>query len=307
MQKLFFHLLFIAAALTACGSDDKGDDPGSNPNPGGGPNPEALYLRVTPETLTFDGDGTPADGSAFTVESNGTWQAAVDPGEDWVQLSAASGAGNGSVTVAIPEPVKGGGRAGVTFTARDAQGATETRQVFVVQKDPQEPGPGDLKIDLDFADGPKIADPALPGSSDAALSGRAEYTMDGYPFALFADATVNGKYFWVDNSQYSAAIPEPNKGLYFSKEGAYIEFPAITGKALAEVLYTATTSANGDVSLEICDTDDTMVNHMLDYTDDGALRFTLVTPAANTRYRLEVVNKKNAQAARLVLTYKDAR
>lgn len=129
---------------------------------------------------------------------------------------------------------------------------------------------------------------------------------DNRPFAVYADGAVNGKYFLVDNAQYSAAIPEPNKGLYFSKEGAYIEFPAIAGKALSEVVCTPTISANADVELEICDTQDAMENHTLDHTDDGSLRFTLIDPAANTRYRIEVINKKNAQAARLQLTYKDA-
>lgn len=304
MQKLFFHLL-IAAALTACGGDNNGNDPGNNGNQGGGQTPEALYLRVAPETLTFAADGTPVDGGRFTVETNGAWQAEADPAQNWVQLSATEGTGDGSVGGILSAGSETGGRAKVTFTARDASGNALSRKVFVVVKEPQTE-PGGVKIDLDFALGPKIADPALPGKSEEALTGRGEYTMDARPFAVHADGNVNGKYFWVDNSLYSAAIPEPNKGLYFSKQGAYIEFPAIAGKALAEVILTPTTSANGGVELEICDTEDAMVDHTLDYTEDGSLRFTLVTPAANTRYRLEVVNTKNAQAARLQLTYKDA-
>lgn len=302
-------LLLAMTVFAACnGSDDNGDTPANGGgNNGGGATPDALYLRVSPETLTFNGDGTAEEATAFIVETNGTWQAAAGQDADWVRLSDASGTGSGTVAVTIPAPVKGGGRAEVTFTARDAEGATQTRTVFVVQKDPAAPGPGDYTIDLDFAVGPKLSEPELPGSSAEALNDRKEYEMEGHTFAIHADGSVNGKYFWVDNSQYSPSIPEPNKGLYFSKEGAYVEFPAIAGKALSKVVYTPTTSANGDLVLEMTDTEDTMVNHTLEYADDGSSVFTLVTPAANTRYRLEVINSKNAQAAQLVLTYSDAK
>lgn len=298
-------LLFAATALAACGSsddNDKGPDNGGGGNGGG--TPAALYLDVSPQTLTFDGEGKPVGADAFTVATNGTWQAAADPNAAWAVLSSASGTGDGSVAITIPAPVAGGGRAEVTFTARDAQGATATRKVYVVQQIPTAPDPVDYTIDLDFAVGPQIATPALPGSSADAQTGRGEYTIAGHAFAVHADKAVNGKYFWVDNAQYSPTIPEPNKGLYFSKEGAYVEFPAIAGKALVEVLFTPTTSSGSEVDLEITDTDDMTVPQTLDYADDGSWVFTLVTPAADTRYRLEVVNTKNAQAARLVLTYR---
>ena len=92
-----------------------------------------------------------------------------------------------------------------------------------------------ITLTLDFARGPEIATPALPGSSKEALTGRHEYTIDGRTFAIFADAAANGKFFWSDQAQYG--IPEPNLALYFSNIGAYVEFPAIEKLALSTIEY----------------------------------------------------------------------
>ena len=168
------------------------------------------------------------------------------------------------------------------------------------------PEPGQVVIALDFAEGPEIATPALPATSEESLSGRTEYTMAGYTFAVYADKEVNGKYFWVDNSQYNANIPEPNKGLYFSKLGAYVELPALAGKALAKAVYVSTTSANGEVNLNLTDTEGVMIDQSIVPGDDGLTQtFEPVTPEAGKIYRLTIANTKNAQMARLTLTYDD--
>jgi len=171
--------------------------------------------------------------------------------------------------------------------------------------DPEpDPQPGRTVVAIDFAEGPGIATPALPGSSEQSLTGRGEYLIAGHTFAVYADSEVNGKYFWVDNAQYSAHIPEPNKGLFFSKSGAYFELPAIAGKALVEAVYTSTTSANSDVEIELTDTDGAMIDQTVTPHDDGLTQtFAPVAPQAGMRYRLTVVNRKNAQMARLTLTY----
>ena len=167
-----------------------------------------------------------------------------------------------------------------------------------------DPTPGRTVVAIDFAEGPGIAAPALPGSSEQSLTGRGDYLIAGHKFAVYADGAVNGKYFWVDNAQYSANIPEPNKGLFFSKTGAYVELPALAGKALVEAVYTSTTSANGTVELELTDTDGTMIDQSVTPHDDGLTQtFAPVAPQAGVRYRLTVVNKKNAQMARLTLAY----
>ena len=201
--------------------------------------------------------------------------------------------------------------AGTTVSCDDKDTpATDGPEQTDPQPDPSDPGtdpePGEVVIALDFAEGPQIAAPALPASSSESLSGRTEYVMAGYPFAVYADKEMNGKYFWVDNSQYSTSIPQPNKGLYFSKLGAYIELPALTGKALVKAVYTSTTSANGEVDLELTDTEGSTVDQSILPGDDGLTQtFEPVTPEAGKCYRLTIVNTKNAQMARLTLTYDD--
>lgn len=179
---------------------------------------------------------------------------------------------------------------------------TTTRTTTTAGKSP-EPLPEVEVVTLDFARGPEIATPALPASTEVALTGRHEYTIDGRSFAVFADADFQGKFFWNDQTRYYPA-PEPNKALYFSKEGAYIEFPAVDGKVLSTIEYVYMNGAGQTPEFDIQTTDGESMDHSLDYADDGtAMTFTLLMPTLNTRYRLTILNGKNAQPARLVLTY----
>lgn len=160
-----------------------------------------------------------------------------------------------------------------------------------------------VTLTIDFAQGPEIATPALPATSDTALTGRHEYTIAGYPFAIYADAADNGKFFWNDLSQYYEA-PEPNKALYFSKIGAYVEFPAIEGLALSTIEYLFASTAGEQPSFDLTDTEGQSLDHALDYADDGlSMTFTLLTPSAGSACRLTILNRKNAQVARLTLSY----
>ena len=160
-----------------------------------------------------------------------------------------------------------------------------------------------VTLTIDFAQGPEIATPVLPASSDEAVNGRHEYTIAGYPFAIYADAADNGKFFWNDLTQYYEA-PEPNKGLYFSKTGAYVEFPAIEGLTLASIDYLFVSTAGEQPDFDLTDTEGQSLDHALDYADDGSgMTFTLLTPSTGTACRLTVLNRKNAQVARFVLNY----
>lgn len=165
--------------------------------------------------------------------------------------------------------------------------------------EPAEP----VTLTIDFAEGPGIATPALPASTDVALTGRHEYTIAGYPFAIYADADDNGKFFWNDLTQYYEA-PEPNKGLYFSKIGAYVEFPAIEGLTLASIDYLFVSTAGEQPDFDLTDTEGQSLDHALDYADDGSgMTFTLLAPTTGTACRLTILNRKNAQVARFVLNY----
>ena len=159
-----------------------------------------------------------------------------------------------------------------------------------------------ITLTLDFARGPEIATPALPGSSKEALTGRHEYTIDGRTFAIFADAAANGKFFWSDQAQYG--IPEPNLALYFSNIGTYVEFPAIEKLALSTIEYVYSKGAGELPEFDIQTTAGDSQAHSLDFAEEGSgMTFTLLAPTANTAYRLTVLTGKNAQPAKLVLTY----
>ena len=131
-------------------------------------------------------------------------------------------------------------------------------------------------------------------------------TIGGYTFAIFVDPDEGGKFYWLDNKQFSPSIPDPAQGLFFSKLGAYVEFPAIAGKVLSEVHYLPTSQQN-DVSLDLFGADNSEPQYTLDYGDDGTWSYTLIDARENLRYRIEITNKKNAQLAKLKLVYAAAK
>lgn len=167
--------------------------------------------------------------------------------------------------------------------------------------------PSEVTLVADFTLGASVATPELPPySTDNFTTGRHEYTIGGYAFAIFVDPDEGGKFYWLDNKQFSPSIPDPAQGLFFSKLGAYVEFPAIAGKVLSEVHYLPTSQQN-DVSLDLFGADDSEPQYTLDYGDDGTWSYTLIDARENLRYRIEITNKKNAQLAKLKLVYAAAK
>lgn len=286
---ILFALLFGAA----CNADN--DNASSDGNP-------TETLIVTPERLVL---GAESGASAeITLTTTASWNAEIS-GEGFT-LDATSGHGSATLHVSATTASPNSDERTLGQIAFTAPGVEGSQTVTVVQQGAQpEPLPETEVVTLDFARGPEIASPALPATSDTALSGRHEYTIDGRTFVLFADADFRGKFFWNDQSQYSSNIPEPNKALYFSKEGAYIEFPAVDGKVLAEIEYVFSTAAGDLPDFDIQTTGGDSMDHSLDYADDGlSMIFTLLSPTLNTPCRLTILNGKNAQPARLVLTYR---
>lgn len=286
-SQVFFGLLLMCAAFIsgACSDNDSKDD--------------TVTLSVGTDKITLG--ATVGAAETFTITTQAAWTATLSG--TGFSLDKTSGTGDATIQVTATAASADGDEKQLGTIAIAAKGVSGTKTVSVSQSGATpEPLPEKVTITLDFAQGPTIATPALPATSEAALTGRGEFTMGGYKFAVFADAAENGKYFWVDNSQYSSSIPEPNKGLYFSKLGAYIEFPAIVAKTLSTVSYTPTTS-QGDASLDLMNADGTDAEYALDFEDDGTSVYTLINPKINAGYRIEVINKKNAQLAKLVLTY----
>lgn len=297
-RALMLLLTTFALLLAACNSDND-----NTPAPGGNGDGESPALTVSTETVTLEA----ASGStaSFTLATTAEWSATAS-GEGFT-FSPDHGTGDATITVytSAANPDAESRQLGqITVTA---SGVAAPCTVTVIQEEPQPVElPESELLTLDFARGPEMATPALPATTDAALTGRHEYTIDGRTYALYADGDpdINGKFFWNDQSQYSDKIPEPNKALYFSKEGAYIEFPAVDGKTLSSIEYFYSTAAGDLPEFDIQTTDGQSAAFSLDYADDGtSMTFTLLTPTLNTPYRLTIVDGKNAQPARLVLTY----
>lgn len=120
--KLLFSALTVFAVAVFAGSTDDNDDMG------------APYLNVTPENLTFDAEGQPADeyNGTFIVETNRPWRAIVEDEQTWVRLSATEGEGDAAVTVTVPAS-NIGQSAKVTFEVYNSYGALIQKDVNVLQ------------------------------------------------------------------------------------------------------------------------------------------------------------------------------
>ena len=120
--KLLFSALTVFAVAVFAGCTDDNDDMG------------APYRNVTPENLTFDAEGQPADeyNGTFIVETNRPWRAIVEDEQTWVRLSATEGEGDAAVTVTVPAS-NIGQSAKVTFEVYNSYGALIQKDVNVLQ------------------------------------------------------------------------------------------------------------------------------------------------------------------------------
>lgn len=281
----------LAALLLILVPACDGNDNNSNPS---------ATLSVSSESLTL---GASAGASAdLTVTTSTAWSAT--PTGEGFTVTPSSGTGNATLHVkatAANDNSEAKQLGQITISAT----GVETPCTIAVNQEGATPEPLPITeiITVDFAQGPDITDPALPDASADALTGRHEYTIAGYSFAIYANAANKGKFYWNNQAQYYDA-PEPNKALYFSKEEAYVEFPAVDGKVLSTIEYVHSTGAGEIPDFDITTTEGASMDHSLDYADNGSsMTFTLLAPTLNTRYRLTVLNGENAQPAKFVLTY----
>lgn len=87
------------------------------------------YLRVTPATINAPADKTQftnADGT-LTIEANQSWTAEVTSGDDWLDIDAVNGTGDGTNGIILLESNTGSERTGtILFTGADGKTATVT-------------------------------------------------------------------------------------------------------------------------------------------------------------------------------------
>ena len=288
--RAFAGLLLLASAFTttACSDDD---------------DKNTATLTVGTDNILLGAEAGASE--TFTVTTTAAWKAVASGGG--FSLDRTEGSGDATIRVTAAAAGANGEEKRLGSIAIAATGVDGVKTVTVSQQGTApEPLPGDITLIVDFTQGASVTTPELPPySKDNFTTGRHEYTVKGYQFANFEDKAEGGKFNRIDNTQFSENIPEPNKGLFFSKLGAYVEFPAIQGKTLSEVRYLPTTQQN-DVELELMGADGSEAQYSLDFETDGTWVYTLIEARAGIRYRIEITNTKNAQLAKLMLVYSSA-
>lgn len=167
----------------------------------------------------------------------------------------------------------------------------------------EEPEPVDpAHIVLDFSRGKDMATPAFPyhDKDDSSSATEGTYTIDGYTYHIKASA--DGKFYWFYNNYNAGSEYE---SFYIGKAGAYIELPAISGKALSKVILTGASGASSSSEASITDTAGAdIAGGLSQVVGKGEATYELSGTAANTSYRI-TVTKNNCQFAKIELFYGD--
>lgn len=273
--------VFAVTGPTACNDNDDNDK-------------NTATLTVSTDDLVL---GAKAGASeTFTISTTAAWTAT--PAGEGFSLDKPNGTGDATVRVTATAANIGGDQKQLGSIVIAAKGVEGTKTVVVSQSgDTPEPLP-EVTVTVDFTQGPSVATPALPNQKAEAATGLKEYTIQGRTFTFFADTEENGVFYWIDNTVFQPSLPEPNKGLYISKLGAYVKFPVIAGKILTKVSYLSTSSQSGDTQIDLLGADGEDIQYTFDATSSTYELIDAVQTA-----RLEITNSKNAQFAKLMLTY----
>lgn len=281
-MRVLTGLLLLASASvlpTACGSDD---------------DKETATLTVSTDNLVLGGEA--GESETFTITTTAAWKA-VPSGEGFT-LDKTEGTGDATVRVTAAAGNWDGYVKQLGSIVIAATGVDGVKTVSVSQDEITPVLPAEVTLIVDFTLGVSVATPALPNQKAEAATGLKEYTIQGHTFTFFADTEENGVFYWIDNTVFQPSLPEPNKGLYISKLGAYVKFPVIAGKILTKVSYLSTSSQSGDTQIDLLGAD----GEDIQYTFDATTSTYELIDAVQTA-RLEITNSKNAQFAKLMLTY----
>lgn len=186
-------------------------------------------------------------------------------------------------------------------TLAEGEGGTEVD----LGEGSEEPEPVDpAHIVLDFSRGKDMATPAFPyhDKDDSSSATEGTYTIDGYTYHIKASA--DGKFYWFYNNYNAETKPETvYEAFFIGTTGAYIELPAISGKALSKVILTGASGASGDSEAAITDTAGAdIAGGLSQVVGKGEATYDLSGTVANTSYRI-TVTKKNCQFAKIELFY----
>lgn len=133
----------------------------------------------------------------------------------------------------------------------------------------------------------------FPVGSDNKVANEAkEYTVNGYKWTFFG-------------SNYFTYFDDTHV-VIFGKKGAYINLPAVEGKALKSIDYLASEGASSSVELGVFPVGgETALSggESKVATKGATTNWTLAGTAANTSYQLKVTNDKNSQFQKITLRY----
>lgn len=246
--------------------------------------PNAKYCNVTPATISAKADATSA---TFTISANAAWTVTSD-NEAFV-VSPASGDADATVTVTFSANEGDSPRvANLTVVCADAN--VETVVVLTQSK----PSSGEkLTIEIDF--NTEIA--ALPQSKDNGITD-ATVTLEGYEFKLHAEGKTDGK----DNVCYQAKSGG-KLCLLIGRQYAYLQLPAIEGKALAKIEFLTGAGASNSVVVDVAKADGSRLNVNNTAMPQGTTFAWEITGEEGMAYKLLVVSNHNAQFQNLTLTY----
>ena len=133
---------------------------------------------------------------------------------------------------------------------------------------------------------------------DSSSATEGTYTIDGYTYHIKASA--DGKFYWFYNNYNAGSEYE---SFYIGKAGAYIELPAISGKALSKVILTGASGASSSSEASITDTAGAdIAGGLSQVVGQGTATYELNGTAAGTSYRI-TVTKNNCQFAKIELFY----
>ncbi len=243
----------------------------------GAGDPNAKHCSVDPKSISVKADATEA---SFGIKANAAWTAVSD--NDAFKVEPASGEGDATVTVKFSANEGDAARvANIKVSCPDA--SFETTVVVTQAK----PSSGEaVVVSVDFT----AENPDLPQGSAAGLKD-GTYKLGGYEFIIHAaDKFYQAK----SNEQFY---------LLFGKQGSYVQFPVIDGKALTKVEFLTGAGASENVIADIAKADGTRLNVNNDKLKKGTNYSWEVSGEPGVAYRFLVTNGYNAQFQNLTLTY----
>lgn len=261
----------------------------------GEPSTDPAISKVDPASLTFAAVGESKTVTVTTVNTDDTYTIAAT--SDKTQFTPTV---NGKViTVVAAENTTDAAITG-TLTINLMKG-TETVDTKTVSMTQSKAVSGDVTVvvaDFNNEAGYPSGFPILKVNM---LIAPTTFNFGGYDFT-FAGSSDGG--YYVNYTKYNE---KEDPYLLIGKQGAYIEMPAIAGKALSSVKITLTTTASKKVTVGVADDKGNFVSGgesiLLDQKDGQVYTYDLTGTAADTKYRLLVANSNNVQFYKLELSY----